>query len=71
VAVSLTATCITAFVAVFVLLVVLALVIRLTTTIFPNRIVRSDDAAVIAAINAAVVALVPGARVTHLEETTR
>jgi hypothetical protein len=57
-----------AFLAVFVLLTLLALVIRLLTTIFAFR-GRTDDAALLAAISAAAAAVYPGARVTRIEET--
>ena len=59
--------CGTAFVAVFVLLVVLAAVIRLLTTVFPHRDL-SADAALAAAICTAVTTVYPGARVTRIEE---
>jgi len=60
--------CGTAFSAVFVLLIILALVIRLITVAFPARQLASSDAAVVVAINAAVAQLVPGARVTQIKE---
>ena len=60
--------CGTAFSAVFALLIILALVIRLLTVAFPSRQLASSDAAVVVAINAAVAQLVPGARVTQIKE---
>jgi hypothetical protein len=62
------AICGTAFSAVFVLLIILALVIRLITVAFPQRQLASADAAIVVAINAAVAQLVPGARVTQIKE---
>jgi hypothetical protein len=59
--------CGTAFLAVFVLLALLALVIRLITWFFPER-AAMDDAALVAAISAAMATVVPGGRVTRIEE---
>ena len=64
---SLPAICLTAFVAVFVLLAMLAMVIRLIPLAFPLR-GTSDDAALLAAMSAAVAMVYPGARVTRIEE---
>jgi hypothetical protein len=61
--------CGTAFLAVFVVLVVLAGIIRLMSVVFPAARGR-DDAVIAAAISAAVVAVYPGARVTRIEEET-
>jgi hypothetical protein len=59
--------CLTAFVAVFVLLLSLALCIRLIRLLFPER--ESDNDAVLAAAIATVVASVyNGARVTSIQE---
>ncbi len=60
-------TCLYSFLAVFILLSVLALVIRLVTALFPARS-GGPDLAVISAIHTAVAAKIPGARVTHIEE---
>ena len=61
--------CVLSFIAVFILLGVLALLIRLVTSAFPPlaEAVR-DDAAVIAAIHTAAAVTFPDARVTHIEE---
>ena len=59
--------CATAFLAVIVLLTVLAGAIHLITRLFPQP--RSGvDPALVAAIGSAVAATVPGARVTRIEE---
>ena len=59
--------CCTAFVAVFVLLALQALVIRLITLVFPSQ-EGLDDTALAAAICATVATVYPGARVTEIEE---
>lgn len=59
--------CGAAFLAVFTVLTLLALVIWLITAAFPER-AGADDAAMIAAISAAVARVVPQARVTRVEE---
>ena len=64
---SLITICATAFFAVFVLLITLAIVIRLITMAFPRR-ERADDAVLAAAISAAVATIYPGARVSRIEE---
>jgi hypothetical protein len=61
---------ITAFTSVFVLLAVLAGVIRLVTLLFPERAERPVDPALAAALAAAVAASRPGARVTRIAEET-
>ena len=64
---SLVSMCLTAFSAVFILLIALALVIRLIAWVFP--VAQSDDEAVLAgAIAATVAAAYPGMRVTRIEE---
>ena len=60
--------CISAFVAVFVILTILALVMRLILVIFPHRTTDSDWA-VIAAVASAASAAFPGMKVTHVEES--
>lgn len=60
-------TCLYSFLAVFVLLSILAILIRLVTALFPAR-QGGIDAAVISAIHTAVAVKIPGARVTHIEE---
>ncbi len=59
--------CITAFIAVFILLALLAGVMRLITSLFP--LVRELVSTVhVAAITTTVQALFPGAKVTQIEE---
>jgi hypothetical protein len=59
--------CVVAFAAVFFLLSVLALVMHLITLVFPERI-PAVDAEIVAAISSAVTMIIPGARVTTIEE---
>lgn len=59
--------CLFAFSAVFLLLALLAGVMRVLTAVFPHRR-DGPDAAVVAGIAAAAAAAYPGARVTHIEE---
>jgi uncharacterized membrane protein YqjE len=59
--------CASAFVAVFLLLALLSLVMRLITAVFPQHEMVAD-AAYVAAITAAVASLYPGTRVTKVEE---
>lgn len=61
--------CGTAFSAVFILLIALAAIIRLITTVFPARR-GADDAVLAAAISTAIATVYPGARVTRIEEET-
>lgn len=56
-----------AFTAVFLLLAVLAVLMRAITALFPLRTSRTDPA-ITAAIATAVAILAPGARVTRIEE---
>jgi hypothetical protein len=64
---SLSAVCGVAFGVVAVVLAFLALVIHLVTLVFPAPSARTD-AAIVAAIAAAVTARYPGARVVGIEE---
>ena len=64
---SLLTICAAAFLAVFIILVFLAAVIQLITLVYPSR-AAGVDAALVAAITAAVAATHPGARVTRIEE---
>ena len=59
--------CGTAFIGVFILLAVLAVLMRLMLYIFPEK-EASIDAAVIAAISTAVGMVYPGTKVTKVEE---
>jgi hypothetical protein len=68
--ISLLLVCAVAFLAVTLILGVLAGVIRLLTALFPERPSdESDDEPWIAAVHAAVALAHPGARITNVEET--
>lgn len=60
--------CINAFVAVLILLGVLATGMRLLTSLFPEKPKASSDPAWAAAITGAVSVIWPGARVTDIQE---
>ncbi len=60
--------CTSAFIAVFVLLLALALVMRGLMAVFPVRAALTDTA-MLAAVAAAVSAAYPGARISKIEET--
>ncbi len=66
-AASLFSACLIALVAVFALLGVLALTIELITAVFPERR-HAIDPALAAAISTTVARVIPGARVTRIEE---
>jgi Na+-transporting methylmalonyl-CoA/oxaloacetate decarboxylase gamma subunit len=55
------------FATVFILLSFLAFAMRLITAFFPGH-EEESDAAVVAAISSTVTSIVPGARVTRIEE---
>jgi len=59
--------CLTAFTSVFFLLAVLAGVMHLITIIFPEK-ASHVDATVVAAISASMQRVVPGAKITRIEE---
>ena len=59
--------CIFSFLAVFILLGVLALLIKLVDTLFPEE-TGKDDGAAVAAVHAVIGLSFPGARVTNMEE---
>jgi hypothetical protein len=59
--------CISAFIAVFVLLTVLAALMRLIIVFFPQKKALSD-AAVLAAVTTVMHNLYPGTKVTRVEE---
>ena len=62
--------CTSAFVAVFLLLTFLAVVMRLLIAAFPQKVeVGGIDHATIAAVTAAAMFAFPGTRVTKVEET--
>jgi len=66
-AASLFSACLIALVAVFTLLGLLALTIELITTVFPERR-HAIDPVLAAAISTTVAQIIPGARVTRIEE---
>lgn len=59
--------CISAFLAVFTLLTVLALIMRLIIVVFPARKITGDTA-MIAAVTTVMHSLYPGTKVTKVEE---
>jgi hypothetical protein len=63
---SLLVICIAAFIAVILLLSLLAGIIRVLTAIFP--VVEGTDAALIAAISAAAARAYPGTKITNIQE---
>jgi hypothetical protein len=65
--VNLVSACGIAFLAVFVLLAGLAAVMQAITVFFPER-KRRGDPALVAAISSTVASVIPGARVTRIEE---
>jgi hypothetical protein len=64
---SLFSACLIALISVFVLLGALALIMKLITVVFPDR-VASMAPVLVAAISTAVASIYPGARVTRIEE---
>jgi ABC-type transporter Mla subunit MlaD len=60
--------CAAAFVAVFLLLSLLAVVMRVLVAVFPEKPVGIDGATLVA-LSAAVSAVYPGSRITNVEET--
>lgn len=61
--------CISAFIAVFVLLAVLAVVMRLIIIIFPQK-TPVGDTAMLAAVASVAATLYPGTKITKVEEIT-
>ena len=59
--------CISAFIAVFLILTVLAIMMRIIIMIFPQKIFKAD-AAVIAAVTTTVTSVFPGTKITKIEE---
>lgn len=59
--------CTSAFIAVFLLLTVLALVMRIIIVVFPQKADKTD-AAFIAAMATAVSSVYPGTKITNIEE---
>ncbi|MEK6756058.1 MAG: hypothetical protein AABZ02_07900 [Bacteroidota bacterium] len=61
--------CSIAFIAVFIILALVALVMRGILLLFPER-QKTDDTAVLAALSAALQATYPGTRITKIEEVS-
>jgi hypothetical protein len=59
--------CVSAFSAVFVLLALLAVVMRILIAAFPELVAKADPA-MLAAVSATVAAVFPGAKITRVEE---
>jgi hypothetical protein len=59
--------CISSFIAVFVILALLAIAMRIIIIIFPQKII-SADSAVIAAVTTAATSLYPGTKISKIEE---
>ncbi len=59
--------CLSAIVVVFILLALLALVMRLIMAVFPERIIASDSAYV-AAIASVISTIYPGTKISKVEE---
>ena len=64
---SLFTVCISAFVAVFILLSILAFTMRLILAVFPEKMVESN-VALIAAISTTYNSIYPGTKITKIEE---
>jgi len=62
--------CISSLLAVFVLLTLLAIVMRILVAVFPEALERlaASDAALLAAISATITTMYPGLRATRVEE---
>lgn len=58
--------CVNAFIAVFFVLGLLAVIMKLIMYIFPQQ--TDDDAAVLAALSAAVHAVFPGTKISNIKE---
>lgn len=59
--------CLSALLAVFIILSVLALVMRLIIAIFPEKILKSDSA-VFAAVASVIANFYPGTKISKIEE---
>ena len=59
--------CTSAFVMVFLLLTILALVMRIITAIFPEKISKTDEI-ILAAMATVVSTVYPGTKITKVEE---
>jgi hypothetical protein len=59
--------CISAIIAVFLILTLLAIIIRLITDIFPSKNTE-DDSAVLAALSTVINQYYPGTKITNIKE---
>jgi hypothetical protein len=59
--------CLSAFISVFILLALLALVMRIIIVLFPEKLAGTDSA-MLAAVATAVSAVYPGTKITKVEE---
>ncbi len=59
--------CVSAFASVFLLLTLLAVIMRALIAVFPEK-VTTTDSAVLAAVTAAASAAYPGARIVNIQE---
>ncbi len=59
--------CVSAFIGVFVLLSLLALIMRFITFVFPQRD-KKEDAALLAAISTVIHTIYPGTKITNVKE---
>jgi hypothetical protein len=59
--------CVAAFVAVFIVLSLLAVIMRVIIIIFPDK-VNGSDTALLAAISTSINRLYPGTKITKIEE---
>ncbi len=59
--------CVSAFIAVFLLLSLLALVMRLIMAVFPEKVIQTDSF-LLAAIASVMSTIYPGTKVTKVEE---
>lgn len=59
--------CVSAFIAVFIVLTILAIIMRIIIVMFPEEDTGSD-AAILAAIVSTVTRLYPGTKITKIEE---
>ena len=60
--------CVAAFCAVFLLLAFLALVMKILTNVFPEKVADELDAAMLAAISASLSVVYPQTKITKVEQ---
>ena len=59
--------CVSAFIVVFLLLALLALVMRLIIAVFPEKVIKADSG-YLAALASVMASLYPGTKITKVEE---